>query len=180
MRFPPFYACELGAADGVFGTRSKALEDQGWIVLLIEGNPLYWPALTANRTRVLPVAVAETAGLADFHVYGRDDGYYASKSALVPAGHLPQEGQYVGAFRVPTLPLYRCLQVAGFPRLDMLWVDVEGGELEVLKGLGDYRPHTIIAENFVPENPHVREYLATLGYRFTQHEGFDDHYELTK
>jgi hypothetical protein len=63
----------------------------------------------------------------------------------------------------------RLLSEAGFPRLDLLSVDVEGTELDVLKGanIGRWAPRCIIAEHLGDPSP-ISDYLAPFGYVFSE------------
>jgi hypothetical protein len=61
--------------------------------------------------------------------------------------------------------------------IDVLSIDVEGGELNVLKGLdlNKYKPKLIVTEN-VFNSPNVQSYLEIYGYRLDKHIDYNQYY----
>jgi FkbM family methyltransferase len=181
---PHGYACDVGAVDGVFLNNTKQLEDRGWDVLCIEANPLYGKILRANRKLVMMVACgAENLDNQDFHVFEVWPGNYTALSALKPAppekrprDHAKDEEMIVLKVNVRTLDT--CLEDAGFPRLDVLTVDVEGGESEVLDGftISRWQPKVIVLEDWEAGRHAAR--LREAGYDFKVRRGENDVFVL--
>ncbi len=168
------YAVDVGANNGLFSSNSKALEDKGWIVLCVEPNPLLLEEGKRNRKLWRQVACgSKDSPAVSFTVLGQYP--YASFSGMhfkeAPVELLPPEFKdgtvQSNRIRVEMKTLNTLLIQAGFPRLDFLTVDVEGHELEVLKGidLNIWTPKIIVAEAWDEKSrKQNREYLAPFGY----------------
>ena len=138
------YACDVGANDGFRGN-TLHFEERGWIVLCVEPNPLLEKA--GRHLRKLWRQVA--CGAAD-----EESREFLSVGDYPFASHSGLEARYgeVGASSRPLVKvrtLDRLLEEAGFPRLDLLTIDVEGYEDEVLKGFSieRWRPQFIVVED---------------------------------
>lgn len=150
--FPEDYrghAVELGALDGVYLSNTRLLEEKGWDVLCIEPNPTHSAALEKNRKRVLFCACdKEPAATATFLQMGNNPPYtygvvrYDSEPAEM------QFGRYT-ALETTVLTLHQCLVVAGFPKLDVLSLDVDGIERDILAGIDlreRWKPKVVVIE----------------------------------
>lgn len=145
-------AMDIGANNGHGGSNSLALEEQGWTVLCVEPNPLLAESGRACRRLWRQVACgAKDEESREFWAMG--GGSYASSSALVlPSGDVPYGGGAPAEnlrFKVQVRTADRLLEEAGFHRLDLLTIDVEGYENEVLAGFSieRWRPTYIIVES---------------------------------
>jgi len=183
---PHGYACDVGAVDGVFLNNTLQLEQRGWDVLCIEANPLYEKGLRLNRKNVLMLACgAENLDGQDFHVFEVWPQNYTALSALKPAApnkrprnHAKDEEMTV--FKVNVRTLDWCLEQAGFPRLDVLCIDVEGGEGDVLDGFSieRWKPKVIVTEDW--EGGQHRPRLEAQAYEFTAQKGENEIYVLPR
>jgi len=147
------YAVDVGACDGISRSNTKQLEDRGWDVLCIEANPGYEAALKTNRKNCMIVACgAKNKNNQDFHIFEAEPGLFEALSSLKPAKDRPSYHDLKPSkvVKVPVRTLDWCLKEANFPRLDMLSIDVEGGEAEVLDGfsIAKWRPKMIILEDW--------------------------------
>jgi len=169
------YAAELGASDGLYLSNTHDLEQAGWQVLCIEPNKEYYDVLVTNRKLTLNCACA--AACADdqsLTVYRRilEDG---TKGEPISAlDHL--EPEFITTFcptavvesiyMVPVKTLDWCLEHVQFPQLDYLSLDVDGRELDILKGLDVNRWNVKVA---VVENPfndiNIRRYFKDAGFK---------------
>jgi FkbM family methyltransferase len=146
--FPPEsfgYACEVGANTGTAGSNTLALEQQGWMVLCVEPNPMLEPEGRAARKIWRQVACgAEDDECGKFLAFGSHP--YASYSGMDDryGGGIP-----TSMLSVKVRTLDRLLEEAGFPRLDALTIDAEGYEDEVLKGftVERWKPRYIVVED---------------------------------
>ncbi len=155
-QFPPDFkghAVELGALDGLYLSNTLKLERQGWDVLCIEPNPRWFPELRQNRKLALHCACDEYplawAGVIE-HL--GVPGY--TRTEIDPKGRL-----------VPVMTLDQCLVMVGFPKLDLLCLDVDGIELKILRGLDldTWKPSRIVVERCFGDDP--QPYLEAHGYR---------------
>lgn len=172
---------ESGAADGHFLSTTLALEQQGWTCLCIEANFNYFQTLVTRRQLCQHYALgAENLDDQPFFVYFEGGTGEAGVSSLNPAYLLGNFGmfQFVREERVNIRTLDFCLQEAGFTTLGFLSLDLEGGELNALKGcsLGTlWNPRLVIVENHFAEEA-IREQPLSCGYVLHQRLGIDDYY----
>lgn len=166
------YCLEAGAYDGLLENTTLVLEQHGWTCLCIEPNPQVFQTLIKNRSLCLEYALAgEAKENVPFTLYSPPGGHEASFSAfevdptmaaLWAAPFSAYESRIVNV-NVQTLDF--CLDLVKFPRLDVLTLDVEGWELEVLKGfdMARWMPKVIIMENnfFVAT---LTDYITGFGY----------------
>ena len=132
---------EVGAFDGVTGSTTRAFELLGWTTILVEPVPELAQQIRRQRSgRVFEVA----AGPSDSTVVLR-------RAILDPAISTVADTRWQNQLyalrsesweeiRVRQLSLDRILEEAGVSRLDFATIDVEGYELEVLRGLFDRHP----------------------------------------
>jgi len=146
------YAVEAGAFDGVFESTTLDLENLGWEVLLIEPIPDAFEKLLDNRNNDYCLQYALGASNVDdvpFEVYLNWWG--ASISSLKPDERILKEfaPDKKETILVKQKTLDFCLESIKFPKLDILSLDVEGGELEALKGfdIDKWKPTMLIIEN---------------------------------
>jgi len=156
------YFVEVGANDP-HGSQTWLLEQSGWTGVLIEPLPDLAAKLRANRrARVFSVACSspENAGRElPFHVAGPHSSL--DRKRMVPGAMLEK------IINVPIRTLDSILVEAGSPtRFDFLSIDVEGHEIEVLRGfdIARWRPRLILLEDHVADLSKHR-YLVAAGYR---------------
>jgi FkbM family methyltransferase len=142
------YAVDVGANDGIFASNTHWLEVAGWNVLCIEANPLLEEDGRKYR-KLWRVAAcgAEDIEQAPFTYCG---GYpYPSASGLVIDPRYGNDASPMGTVQTVVRRLDRLVEEAGFPGLDYVSIDVEGYELEVLKGfdIERWKPKIIVCED---------------------------------
>lgn len=150
---------EAGANDGLTQSNTYWFERfRKWRGLLVEGVPELAAAARRNRPRATVVnaalvadpsvreVVMKTANLMSIVKGAR--GSEADDEAHVRAGASVQGGLEVREIRVPARTLTSILDELRPPRIDLFSLDVEGYELEVLRGLdlSRYRPRLILVE----------------------------------
>jgi len=157
------YFVEVGANEPQARSQTWHLEQAGWTGVLIEPQPALAGLLRANRTaKVFAVACSspDNAGrYLPLHVAGPLSGLYRERMA---PGAAPQ-----AVIEVPVTTLDSVLEQAGAqPHFDFLSIDVEGHEIEVLRGfsLARWRPQLILLEDHVADLSKHR-YLKAAGYR---------------
>ncbi|RIA35349.1 FkbM family methyltransferase [Hephaestia caeni] len=125
----------------------------------------------AVNVQLSPVALAATEASAEFHIGSRDDS-----SSLLPIADAEKKAYGVhesGRMVVETRRLDSEVDFAALPRPIMLKIDVQGGELDVLKGVSDFSSidFVYVELSFVelytgqPLFEHVYEFLSARGYR---------------
>lgn len=174
------YAVEVGANDGIGGSNAKHFEDKGWVVLCVEPNPKLVEIGKSHRKLWAQVgAGAERKEGVEFKImggpqYGSFSGFHVHE---VPANlefHREKWAEETVTVTVETLD--NLLAAYDFLQLDLLTIDVEGHELEVLKGLdfSRWRPRVIVAEAWDQKAKEaLTDYLGRAGYRFLKAFDYD-------
>ena len=160
------YFVEVGANEPRVRSQTWHLEQAGWTGTLIEPQPDLARELRAMRmAKVFAVACSgpeHDGGTLPLHVAG-------------PLSSLDRSGMAPGAnpeqvIQVPIRTLDSVLTEAKTPeRFDFLSIDVEGHEIEVLRGfdIARWQPRLILLEDHVADLSKHR-YLANAGYRIVR------------
>ncbi len=169
------YFVEVGANDPRLLSQTWFLEQLGWTGLLVEPLETLYQRLAVERpcSRVVRAACAgpEQRGTGKFHL-----AQSTLMGTLQP--HVDDQGvRYVGEETVPIVTLDDLLQQAPPARVDLVSIDVEGTELDVLRGfdLPRWRPELILIEDKV-NNLEKHHHLLGFGYRLLRRTGFNSWY----
>jgi FkbM family methyltransferase len=143
------YFVELGANDGIQQSNTKHLElYQGWHGILIEPSPKQFIKLKKSRSKRSKLFNCACVGfdfpetridlmysnLMSVALEGENDIADPVAHAKAGESHSDREEAYI--FSAPARTLQSVLDEAKSPWvIDLLSLDVEGGELEVLKGI---------------------------------------------
>lgn len=174
---------EVGANDGVNDSTTFYFEQRGWRCILIEPNPDLCRAIASTRTaRLFPCAASDAEGVATLHVAegaGRAHGVSGLGSAEESHRRITGYGFAVRPIEVRTRPLDAVLAEAGLQegQIDFISIDVEGHELQVLKGLSidRWKPAVLIAEdNSRFQDLSVVRHLRSFGYVPFKRTGVND------
>jgi FkbM family methyltransferase len=133
---------EVGAFDGVHLSNSFALEKIGWRAICIEPNPEMFLHLQKNRPLAtnLNQAIVGDSNLNEIEFYAEEIGVLSGcsfdesdiKRRYANRGLEYKDPQKIS---VPAATLTNLCEKLKIENLDVLSIDVEGFELEVLKGL---------------------------------------------
>jgi FkbM family methyltransferase len=125
----PGYFVEAGAVDGVFESNTYYLEAfKGWTGVLIEPIPEMFARLAVNRPRSLCYNCALVSSDHDGSDVSMSPAHALSKVSISDISNQDE-------LSIPARTLSSILDEAALPRIDLLSLDVEGFEIEVLKGL---------------------------------------------
>ncbi len=164
---------DIGANHPIEKNQTWFLESKGWNGLLVEPNPALCELLRSERRRskVIQAAVCGPGdeGEAELHL-----AVAHTKSSLRPEWDHELTGQKV---RVPALTLDSLLKQADLKGIDFLSIDVEGMELEALRGLdlGRAQPGLILLEDHFYDFQKHR-YLRKHGYKLVRRTGYNNWY----
>jgi len=174
------YCAEVGAYDGRTGSATLHFENTGWQCLLVEPNPDCIEQIRANRSCVVEHCAASSAeGETTFFLA---DNVEQMSTVEADPDHLRWIAEVGGSIReitVRTARLDDLLDAAGFPELQFLTIDVEGHELEVLRGLSleRFTPRVVILEeNLGRGESDVARHMAARGYVNFKRTGVNDWY----
>jgi FkbM family methyltransferase len=176
---------EIGAYDGVSLSNSLFFEKLGWRGLLVEAHPEL--AERARHSRPSATVVHAALGAVDggevtFSMVRGERGLDTLSFVETTESHRQRIGSRKGVIEqvvVPARTLRSLLDEVGLTAIDWMSVDVEGGELEVLRGasLDSVRPRVIVVEdNSRGIDPEVPKYLAGFGYKRIRTVGCNDFY----
>ncbi len=168
------YFVDVGANDPAIGSQTLHLERFGWDGILIEPQPDLAEALRQRRqARVYAVACSspENAGRS---LPLKLAGAYSTLNPLLRV----VTADVAGSIDVPVRTLDALLIEANAPRpIDFLSVDVEGHEIEVLRGFdfARWRPRLVLIEDHVMDR-HLHSYLVAHGYVWIRRTGLNSWY----
>jgi FkbM family methyltransferase len=145
---------EVGANNGVDGSTTLHFEEVGWDCVLVEPNPDLCRALRIRRrARIFECAASSFTGVATLQIaFGAPlaDGVSTLGGADEAKRLLRQFGFQTREVEVKTRTLDSILEEAGIVgQIDFISIDVEGHEVELLKGFSPdrWRPTIIIVED---------------------------------
>ena len=173
-------ALDVGACDGVFYSNTLLLEQQGWKVLCVEANPLYREALSVNRKEHVICAVSDiNKVMVPFNIFDGGSGPtgmpYASHSSLT----YTTPTQVISTLQLTLDTLVDAWDISrdsyGVPKIDLLCIDIEGGEFKALQGF-NYKPQLICIEHTY--KPDGANWLLNNGYKLLTQLGDDSICEL--
>jgi FkbM family methyltransferase len=166
---------EVGANDPQAGSQTWLLESHGWRGVLVEPLPHLACRLRAERRHSLVVQAAcgprEHPAMVEFHE-AECSGHSSLRKHTIDARE-----RYVAVHRVPMLSLDEILAEAGHPTVDFVSIDVEGLELEVLRGfdLSRHAPALLLIEDLL-FNLKTHLHLCRSGYRLVKRTGQNNWY----
>jgi len=165
------YFVDIGCADAVVDSNTKALEDLGWQGIGIDPFPTNW---RRRKTRIFRDVVYSSSGeTVKFRRAGYLGGIEENLGARKPE---TSDGQLV-EFKTKTIgEILKQAQAPAF--LHYISIDVEGAEYEVLKAFpfSKYQVGAFTIEhNFEePKRQQIRSLLESHGYRLEREQMVDD------
>ena len=184
---PRFNFIEIGAHDGITFSNSKFLDSkENWSGICIEANPSVFEELIKNRptSTCLNVAVSNLDGEAAFQL---NTGHTEMLSGLISsysrkhrkrvAKELKKYGGTSKIHTIPSLTLETIVANEGIGEIDILMIDVEGGEFSILKSIdfAKITVNSILVERNYSSRP-VYQFLLNNGFSRLVSLGGDDLY----
>ncbi len=166
---------EVGANDPVAGSQTWHLEQNGWRGVLVEPQSAHFAKLREQRknSQVFQVACSspDMEGEMDLLLADQDGSSTLRRQRDTHGTH------FVGTERVEVTTLDKVLQSAGVAKIDFLSLDVEGHEIEVMRGLdfARYQPALILIEDGVRDLSKHR-FLKSRGYRLVKRTTINNWY----
>ncbi len=178
---------EIGACDGILYSNTKTLEDYfGFSGILIEPQNHFYERLTVNRPNCDNFNVAVSSKPEEyvvFHGLGAEGGIketlnirkkskYKLKSIFSMLKSFFQHTKR--SFKVKNLRMSEVLKQSRFDYVDIMIIDVEGGELDLLKSIDFTFPIFCI---FIEAHSHQKEknekfhqFLIKKGFNFIERQ----------
>jgi FkbM family methyltransferase len=175
---------DVGANDGDFGSNSMLLESLSWDTILIEPNPDLCDYINAHRKPSYLFQYAASSKEGEVKLYLVDGNALAhGLSTLEPTKEnleRMQENNFTyRKVKVTAKTLDTMLTDTKIQKFDVISIDVEGHELDVLKGLSldRWEPTILIIEdNSIYTSNEVSTYMKKLGYARFFRTGVNDWY----
>jgi FkbM family methyltransferase len=145
----PGFFIEAGAVDGFFESNTYHLETyRGWSGILIEPVPEMYKRLAINRPKAITFNCALVSPEFDGSEVPLSASHATSKVTLSNLGFKTNHESTGETILVPARTLNSILKEVGVSRIDLLSLDVEGFEIETLRGLDfmNFKPRYILVE----------------------------------
>ena len=175
---------EVGSAGPDFLSQSKPFRDIGWRCICIDPNPKFTKMHRDVGNEIYEYACSyEDKNNVDFEIVTQPiNGItYESFSSLQISERLALTGYFNGkkdlsidTIKVNVRKLDTILEEANVSKVNYVIVDVEGWELNVMKGFttSKYQPKIIVLENaFSDTYQEFNNYMSNFGYEF---DSFDE------
>lgn len=175
---------DVGAFDPIDISNSHHFHMNGWDCYEFEAIPENAKNLSKHRQHVFNYAISDTdldeVQFTVVHAHGIE-GRTASYSAInlsneylsIFGWHPMNRTEYI---KVPQRKLDTIIResIPELQRIDIMSLDVEGGELNVLKGLdiSKYKPRVIVLEN-ASHSSMFLDYLKPFGYRLDKSNDYN-------
>lgn len=177
------YYVDVGAYDGVDLSNSYHFEQIGWTGVLVEPDPERAAHCRASRPRshCLHCAAVGSRGIQEitFHMVRAAGVYSTTWLTAEHARRLAAMGCTAEPIRVPARTLDSILEEVGAAAIDFVSIDVEGAELDVLRGfdIARWRPAVVVIESNSRTRPRaIREYFVRHGYAYRHSIDVNDFY----
>jgi FkbM family methyltransferase len=177
---------DVGAYEPVNISNSYHFERNGWDVYCFEANTLRIPELKSLRKNVYNCAIYDTD--ADAVTFNVVHGVWGGGSQQAGISAIELDPKYLEQFQsgirrieqitVPQKKLDTLIEeIIKIDHIDILKIDVEGGELKVLKGidLKKYKPKVILVGDIFG-NTQLHDYLIQHGYHLDKHISYNKYY----
>ncbi|MCU0463585.1 MAG: FkbM family methyltransferase [Anaerolineae bacterium] len=175
-----FYV-DVGAFDGRYVSNTYAFEKQGWKGICVEPHPVSFEKLTVLRDAIcLNTACVADESTASVTLYIEKLGFLSGLQGSPREDDVRRRHNKRGldfdGFETVTVPATTLANILGehLPTgapIDFLSLDVEGTEIDVLRGLdlNTYQPRVLVIEaNTRPEREALTDFLAGYGYRLAR------------
>jgi FkbM family methyltransferase len=175
---------DIGAFDPIHISNSYHFEKNGWDCYLFEANTELIPRLKEHRKNVFNYALYdEDKESIEFNVV--DTGNWTAGFSAIELNKEYEiifptsNNKEIRKVTVPQRMLDTVIQneIPQLQHIDVMSVDIEGGELKMLKGfdLAKYPPKLIVIENVTNDSKYA-EYLSKFNYRIDKHISYNQYF----
>jgi FkbM family methyltransferase len=176
---------ECGAYDGVLHSSCKFFEESlGWTGINVEPVPFLFKRLDKNRPNCINVnaALSDKAGQVEFsHVIhpkrGREFGNGSIQHTAHHLARLKQIGCTFKTYKVRTTTFANIVKRHKIERIDLFVLDVEGHELQALRGMRDtaVRPKVMCVEHVMQKNQ-IDATMRSMNYKLDKRVRANSYY----
>lgn len=185
--YPEKIIVDVGSNDGLTFSNSYYFIRKGWKAILLE--PAIKPFTTSKllhrnmpTVEIYNAAASNVNGKARFYtdINGEEGSNLFSTLQADKNWFSESWVNFDSSLEVETLKIETLLQTHQIPReFALLSIDTEGHDLEVLQGMGDYKPAIIISERHITNFKTAlmkQELLVKLGYLYAGRIGCNEIY----
>lgn len=177
---------DVGAFEPIRISNSYHFEKNDWDVYCFEANTGSIPLLKLHRKNVFNYAIYDTdKDETTFNVVlsnGWTAGFSAIELSADIANIFKTNDKKITQLKVPQRTLNTILQtdLPHITQIDILKIDIEGGELKCLHGLDllKYNPKLILLEN-ITNDIKIKNYLEKFGYVLHHQNSYNQFYIKT-
>ena len=181
---------DVGAFEPITINNSYHFERNGWDCYCFEANTGSIPLLKQHRKNVFNYAISnrdKESVTFDVVLSHHTPNWTASFSAITVNEKYKQifgfDNVSVSQITIPqkTLNTLIATEIPELKMIDVMSLDIEGGELDCLYGLdlNKYVPSLMVIEN-VDNNPQIGEYLSRFGYVLDNQIVYNQYYTSEK
>lgn len=161
---------EIGAGPPQWFSTTKHFRNAGWRAICVDPNPKFVQQHKLDGSEIYQYACADYEGESNFTIVTgnwSEEVTGVSCSAInvrythdFPANHKRE------IIEVDVIPLNKLLENLNIETIDILAVDVEGWELDVMRGFDakKYKPKVVVLENYL-HDAEYDQYMNENGYR---------------
>jgi len=166
------YFVEVGANHPTWCSQTCFLERQGWKGILIE--PLPENCALLRQQRPGSTVYQNACGAQD---ETGESTFFVAKEMNSLSGLTKDEQREYSEIKVNIRTLDDILAESSSPEIDLLSIDVEGTELNVLKGFSiqKYRPKVMLLEDHL-QSLSLHRYVVSTGYKLVKRTGCNSWY----
>lgn len=170
---------EAGANEPIAGSQTYLLESTGWSGILVEANPDLAVLCRQARPRSKVFGCALFPPNSVPKVQFRIPGHLSNSQAYAFLEHTPYH-PLDKFFEAETRTMDEIMEISGFPKLDYLSLDLEGGEAGALSGFSfaRWQPKLISVEDHCGEL-RTHKILLSNGYKLVRRVG-DNHWYIPR
>lgn len=175
---------EVGAATPEFLSMSRHFKLNNWRVIAVEPNPIFVEQHKKINNEIYQYACSfENKDDVEFTIVHQNidqitdhsfSSFYIKEELLKNYNFYSNELPKT-VIKVKQRTLDYILKEANVSKIDLLSVDVEGWEIEVMRGLNTIKPTVVVLEN-VFENLEYSKYMNSIGYDLIEHYYINDIY----
>lgn len=180
---------EVGGGKPEFLSMSKHFKDSGWRAIVIEPNPIFIELHRLVGNEVYPYACSDEDCIKEFEFVKTHAPYeggmvtfesfssFKIKQRYLDICGFERSNMDIKTEKVQARRLDSILEELHIDSVDFISIDVEGWELEVLKGIDTekIKCNLFVVENFTNDQSY-RDYFKSLGYKLDDKIKYNEFY----